>query len=149
MSAPEDRERYIEGLRVLAAALEQHPEIPLPYEGRWGDINWFLHGDDQREMAATIARALPCTLGKRVWGKEDEHFELNGVLGGGLKVAINADREAVCTRRVTGTEEREVEETVTPAVTRKVVKRVDVVEWDCGPVLGSALAKPEPGGDAA
>jgi hypothetical protein len=126
------RTAYIEGLRALAAVLETNPEIPLPHEGHIGEINWFLFNG--REQLAAIARAIPCTWNKRVWGKDGEHFELKGSLAG-LTLALNANRQAVCTRRVTGTEEREVEETVTPAVTRKVVKRVEVVEWDCGSLL--------------
>jgi hypothetical protein len=134
----EDRAAYIGGLRVLATVLELHPEVPLPYEGDLGEINWFLGND--RDQVAAIARAIPCTWDKRIWGKEDEHFELKGCLAGGLTLSLNANRAAVCTRRVVGTEDREVEEVVTPAVKRTVVKPVEIVEWDCGSLLRPADA---------
>lgn len=137
--AVSDRERYIDGLRVLAAALEAHPEIPLPFNGsdEHSPLLLGFHGDpDQaRGEMATAVRALPCAFAKDPDGK---WLNLNGRLGGGLHIQLYAARDAVCTRRVVGTEEREVEDEIQPAVTRKVVKRVEVVEWDCGALLPPA-----------
>jgi hypothetical protein len=133
MTGDAARAAYINGLRQLAGVLERHPEIPLPYDGHNDEITFhFLSGDDPRAAMAAAARALPCT-----WRKDarDDYFDMFGEIAG-LKVHLVAFRDAVCTRRVTGTEKREVEVTVTPAVTEKVVQDVEVVEWDCAPVLG-------------
>lgn len=134
---PSERDRYIDGLRVLASALENNPEIPLPVTGRGASrILIMFHGDDARMTLATAARALPCSWDKRVsgGGESTEFFDLLGTVGA-LTVELTALREAVCERIVTGTEEREVEEVVTPAVTRVVTKEVETVEWRCGSLL--------------
>jgi hypothetical protein len=130
----DERAAYIEGLRVLATVLEQHPDVPLPLYGTGGFSPLLLgfYGDSAREDLAAAARVFPVAWSKNADGA---WFTLDGQLGGGLGVQLYADRDAVCTRRVTGTEEREVEEVVTPAVTRKVVKPVEIVEWDCGSLL--------------
>src|SRR5262249_33664743 len=91
----------------------------------------FLYGDDQRQRMADAARAIPCR-----WEKDggSTYFYLTGHLHG-LKLALMAYRDEVCTRVVTGTELQEVEEEVQPAVTRTVVKPVEIVEWQCSPLL--------------
>lgn len=129
------RAAYVAGLRQLADALDAHPEIPLPWygaESRSPVIIGF-HGADEdvRKRMAAAVRAMPSC-----WSKDPDEkwLNLNGQLAG-LHVQLYASRDAVCTRRVVGTEEREVEEEVRPAETRKVRKQVDVVEWDCGPIL--------------
>lgn len=143
----ERRASYIRGLRSLADALEASPEaLPLPYEGDSVEMTFhFLGGDDPRAAMAAAARALPCNLRKAVKEYNDgsAYFHLEGALHG-LKVELVAYRDAVCERVVTGTEEREVEEVVKPAETRKVTKQVETVEWRCHPVLA---ARPEPGED--
>lgn len=128
-----ERAAYTAGLRQLADALDAHPEIPLPYDGHDGPITiQFLFGADPRAEMAAAVRALPCAWRKDA--RDDQYFDLNGNLAG-LKLHLVAFRDEVCTRRVTGTEEREVEEIVTPAVIRKVTKPVEVVEWTCEPIL--------------
>jgi hypothetical protein len=93
-----------------------------------------------REDLAAAARAMPCAWTKDAWETGDggrAYFDLAGQLGE-LKIKLGAYRDAVCTRVVTGTEEREVEEVVTPAETRKVTQTVEVVEWQCGSLLAPA-----------
>lgn len=142
MSAEDSRSAYISGLRKLADALEATPEVPLPHEGRACAISIYFHDDTPERMAAA-ARAIPCSWQKQVREYEDSAWmDLHGSLDG-LTIELTAPRDTVCTRRVVGTETREVEETVTPAVTRKVTKEVDVVEWDCGSILSG-----KPGGAA-
>lgn len=135
-----DRAAYIQGLRQLADALEAHPWVPLPTSG----IMFGFHGDaDARGQVAAVARALPCSWRKNVWDGQSgsAYIDLTGKIAG-LPVHISAYRDDVCTRVVTGTEKREVEETVTPAVTRQVVREVEVVEWECHSVLAPAREEP-------
>lgn len=136
---PTGRERYIDGLRVLAAVLEQNPDVPLPYEGTGSFIGInFLSGDDPRGQMAEAARAFPCKWDKVFWGGETSYFDLRAQLAG-LKVSLTAYREVVCTRKVTGT--REVTETVKdPAKLAEVpeievTRTEDIIEWDCGSLL--------------
>jgi uncharacterized protein YbjT (DUF2867 family) len=132
-----DRAAYIAGLRQLADALEAHPGIPLPVTEM---TIHFMRVDDPRTALAEAARAFPCAWRKRAWTGESgqSYFDLNGRLAG-LSLKLSAYRDAVCTRVVTGTEDREVEEVVTPALTRKVTKPVEVVEWECSPILAGTM----------
>lgn len=141
MSAPTERERYIDGLRTLATALEAHPEIPLPWAGSGSpmDIS-FLGGDNARGDMARVAKLIPCKWTKKVWGGENiSYFSLEGQIGA-LKVTLTAFRDAVCRRVVTGT--REVTEKVKDPAKLAEVPEVEVtrteqiVEWDCGSLLG-------------
>jgi len=95
-------------------------------------LGFTFWGDDARGRLAATARALPCPS----WDKtvSESFMRMAGKLAG-LKVELVAERDAVCTRVVTGTEEREVEKVITPAVVEKVTETVDVVTWDCQPVL--------------
>jgi hypothetical protein len=140
-----DRARYIDGLRVLAAALEEHPEIPLPTDGTILPLSFvFLHDGDPRAAMAAAARALPCSWRKRVSGDETvSYFKLAGQVAG-LQVELTAYRDAVCRKVVTGTREvtEEVPDPDAPKITR--TRTVEDVEWDCGPVLGKALNGNEP-----
>lgn len=133
------RAAYIAGLRQLADALEKHPELQLPYEGNSdnGLTFHFLGGDDPRTAMSAAARLLPCSWRKDA--RDENYFDMFGQLAG-LKVRMVAFRDQVCTRHVVGVEEQEVEETVTPAVTRTVRKPVEVVEWECHPVLADRPA---------
>jgi hypothetical protein len=145
MTAAEKRAAYIKGLRTLASALEDHPEIPLPYEGTGTRLtfNDFLTGDDPRAAMAETARLLPCTWSKQFWGSEDEpsnsYFSLVGEIAG-LKVELISFRNAVCERVVTGT--REVTEKVKDPAALAEVPEVEVTRtvedyvWDCGTLLG-------------
>ncbi|HMG63159.1 MAG TPA: hypothetical protein VK599_09445, partial [Streptosporangiaceae bacterium] len=68
MTGPDERARFVDGLRVLASALEQHPEIPLPVNGTDEPFRWNFFGaggSDPRDAMADAVRALPCA-----WSKE-------------------------------------------------------------------------------
>ena len=138
-----DRAAYIEGLRQLTSLLEENDDLPLPVSGSFSPVTiQFLFGDDPRAAMAAAARTIPCAWRKEAWEAEDNgasYFDLTGQLAG-LKVRLVAYRDAVCTRVVTGTEDREVEEVVTPALTRKVTKPVEVVEWRCESLLAPVTA---------
>lgn len=141
MSARDD---YIKGLRALADVLENHDEVPLPYDGNSVPISaYFLSAADPRAELAAAARAIPCSFRKSV--TEDDKYspgtlKLTGNLHG-LRIELVAYRNAVCERVVTGIEERPVEEVVTPAVTRTVTKPVEIVEWRCQSILSPATSE--------
>lgn len=135
---PDERQQYIDGLRVLASVLEQHPGLELPATGTRMALKWNFWGDDARELMAATARAIPCEWRKDVTEESSEgvpaYFDLDGELGA-LKIRITAYRDAVCERVVVGTEDRPVERVITPAVTETVMERAEVVEWRCGSLL--------------
>lgn len=138
------RAAYTRGLREIADWLDAHPEVPLPYQ------NYLMTGKtettfpifvsswdgDEREQLATIGRAM----GRfdKFAKPDDDQFVIFRRFGG-IAVAVQADREQVCTKVVTGT--REVTEEVpdpealaaVPKVT--VTKTVEDVIWECRPLL--------------
>lgn len=136
------RASYIAGLRQLADLLEQHEDMPLPWDGsrRYADLDWLFFDreeEQQKALMATLARYLPGQVEKNATG---DYFHLRGRIAG-LHVRAMASRDAVCVRRVVGT--REVTRTVpdpsfdVPLV--DVTETVEDVEWDCTPLLASAL----------
>lgn len=149
MAAPDERARYIDGLRVLAAALEQHPEIPLPDTTQ--EIRFCFFGPDEREAMAAAAQAIPCAWRKEFGdadpdGRWPAFFWLHGELGG-LRVKMSALRDTVCRRVVTGTR-KVTEEVPDPealkAVPKKTVTRlIEDIEWDCGSLLAPVTARPK------
>jgi hypothetical protein len=97
--ADASRAAYTAGLRMLADALEQHPELPLPYEGRRAAMRFhFLSAADPRAAMAAAARALPCALAEQLvsYGDapSDNYLDLTGELAG-LRVALTAYRDDV------------------------------------------------------
>jgi len=127
------RAAYIAGMRKWLDLLEASPEIPLPLNGTDPLSPQIINfgGDSAQEEMAAARRAIGGQWEKTVtekWFKLRTHLD-------GFHLMLYAGRDLVCTRRVTGTEMKEVEEEVTPAVTRKVTKEVPIVEWDCGPLL--------------
>lgn len=144
-----ERERYIDGLRVLAAVLEAHPDLPLPDTGTTSSsavkflfLPGFVSGDPRDAMAAA-ARLLPCSWDKKMTeadpdGRYPAYLRLKGQIGG-LHVDLTALREAVCKRIVTGTREV-IDEVPDPdalaAVPKvKVPRLVEDVVFDCGSLL--------------
>lgn len=138
MTETDQRSEYIAGLRAIADALEQHPDVKLPYHGNTGTFSWVTsHEADPKAETAKIVR----TFGGD-WTKRENQGDLMVFVGriAGVSVDIICDRDTVCTRRVVGTEDREVQMVVTPAVTETVTETVEVVEWDCGSLLAPVKA---------
>lgn len=141
------RAEQIAGIYELALWLEQHPEIPIPWDLSGlpsTDVNIHAnHGDDQKAVVAAVARALPGKVDKSVWGPDDFYFGLKGKAPGGIGINVIASRSEVCERVVTGT--REVKKTIPdPMVTVptiEVTETVEDVEWRCGPVLAGEARK--------
>ena len=84
MSTTEDREGYIKGLRALADVLEQHPEVPLPYDGTCSAIsfNSFLCSASPRAELASAASAFAGVAWKERNEPGLEYFYLLGSLHG-------------------------------------------------------------------
>ncbi len=143
MSDP-DRQGYIDGLRMLADALERNPGLALPTTGLdWLPLTWhFGFGTDPKSSMAAVRRGIPeAGWVKQVRNPDDPDlakFEMAGTLAG-LHLRLSAYRSAVCTRVVTGT--REVTEDVPDpealaSVPVKTVTRVvEDFEWVCSPLL--------------
>jgi hypothetical protein len=150
MNADDRRAGYITGLRALADILEGNPELPLPWQGTPSSPLTFhyLTGENPRRGMALAARVIPCKWAKSEQESQDGRLawlNLDGQLHG-LHIQLDAYRDAVCERVVTGTVDREVEKIITPAVTEKVTETVPVVEWRCGSIMA---ALDEPAGGAA
>jgi hypothetical protein len=140
------RNEYIEGLRALARALEQHPELELPHTGTGSYVTVIPYGpDEQRQQLAAWASAMP--------GKKDKAASDNGqyyLIGAfrGLRVKLICERADVCTRVVTGTTEVTTEvkdpEALAAVPTITVTEVVEQVEWRCHPVLNVEREREQP-----
>jgi hypothetical protein len=133
------RAEYVKGLRALADLLEQHDELPLPYQGgKHSPMSLtFLSDDDPKGRLAAAARAMPGRLDKQVRESAEygNYFDLRCRLDG-LHIKLTAYRDAVCERVVVGT--REVtREVVVPVktVTETVTETVEDIRWECRPLL--------------
>ncbi len=113
-----DARGFASGLRALADWYEAHPDQPLPL----AELDVFVN--DVRELA-TAALALG-NARKRAGGN---WFWIRREFGGGVVLDFNILRAAVCTRRVTGT-------IVVPASPEHTE---EILEWDCGTVMGALL----------
>lgn len=118
-------------LRELADWYESHPDMPVPYELDQ-PMFVFLYGRSAEEVKA-ILRTLG-SFEKHFNEPSDGDFEAWKRIGG-LTLKFHTKRDAVCTARVVG--KRLVPEVVVPARKRTVepAHEVDVVEWDCEPIL--------------
>jgi hypothetical protein len=66
---------------------------------------------------------------------DDDRFRLNIKMPNGqVTYQVSAERDKVCTKRITGTEMIEKDVPPEGEWTKKMVER-DVVEWDCHPLL--------------
>ena len=104
------KQRFIESLRACATFLETHEGVRAP---RYITMNIFV---DTRDDLALHARAAS-------WEKHynDIWFYLRREFGEDLSLDVTAPRDAVCERRVVGTE-------VVPA---QAERTVEIVEWVC------------------
>lgn len=134
------RTGYMARLQRLAAKLKASPDIPVPH--RISELSldfYFTYCDDPRTALAACARAFGLDgWKKRTWEAERSSFFEMTREWDGWQVTLTAYRDAVCTKVVKGTEDREVEEVVQPAVTRTVTKPVDIIEWVCESVMAPA-----------
>lgn len=135
MDSTEKRAAFVSGLRTLADLIEQHDELPVPYDVTAMWIVGLASDEEQRRVAQTFVRTMPGAVAK---GVRDTAFDLDGQIGP-VNVSMILNRDAVCTRVVKDTREvtREVPDpdalAAVPTVT--VTETVEDVEWVCGPLM--------------
>ena len=119
-----DNTEFVASLRAAADFFESHPGAPAPISQI--TLNMFAY---TREEFEGIARSVG-TANKGVSG---EWFFLRRKFGELLRMDWNVSRGKVCEARVTG-------KRVIPARPAEPEREVDVVEWDCQPLLGEREA---------
>jgi len=146
----------ISGLRKLADFIDTNPDVKLPYafsESVYVDnTEWvrkdnadeldatddkyhkIKHTDLDKQQLATVAR-LAVRAGAEKVEKDYQglNFKLKIQFSDAVSLTYQADRDAVCTKKVVGYETKEKVE-----FEKKVVgtEEVEVVEWECDPLLG-------------
>jgi hypothetical protein len=125
------RAETIAGLRALADLLERCPDAQAPYSATVYHSIYPWECEDQKGEFIRVMKAI----GGR-WDKlpEGDQFKLEQKLGGNTKYILSVAREAVCERRVVGSQmvERMAASYVPPP---KELVREDIVEWDCPEIL--------------
>ena len=116
---------YANGLRAIADFVETHPELHLP-----NDELCCFSMDEKAQAAAVLLALKPC---KKNYGETVFYItrEFGPVT---LKYYFN--RNSVCTPRVVGKK-------IVPAEPMKIIDarpehEVDIIEWDCEPILTAA-----------
>ena len=123
-----DNKGFVASLRAAADFFESHPGAPAPIYRI--TLNMFVY---TREELERIARSV----GAADKGVSGEWYFLRRKFGGFLQMDWNVPRGEVCEARVVGTR-------VIPARPAEPERAVDIVEWDCQPVLGEREAALEP-----
>ena len=114
----ERRNAFIKALRACADFYEEHPLIEAPVQTTF---NVFVNTKEEIAVYARLA----------AWEKvyNEEWFSLRKVFGDSFQLEINATRETVCRKVVTGTR-------ILPA---RPEQTVEIIEWICDePLLAGA-----------
>ncbi len=135
-----DRAEYTAGLRALADLLDANPHLTLTSGSHQYDPLLVMpYGPDQREECAAWVRAIPGTVTKTEGAPG--YLRLSGQLRG-LHIRVLADRDQVCTRVVTGSEEvtRLVPDPAVEVPMVEVAETVETVIWECEPLLAERVS---------
>jgi hypothetical protein len=131
--------RQAEGLRALAAMIEEHPELTAgPLSTLKLRRHIFDGADALAEFARVAARYCDGPVQKEY---HDEYAHVNASFGA-ISVDLQTDRDQVCERVVTGktTVTKQVPDpdalAAVPLV--EVTEEVETVEWKCRPLLAAA-----------
>lgn len=143
MNTPVLRREFVEGLRALAQWVEDHPEIDVPYQAKSvatqaftiGAHSWNSETETEQDVAEVFASMVKALGGSRAKDADDGYMRVTRKFGPGVALEVWASRNEVCEAVVVGTETVIENEIVEPAVTRRVEKQRDIVEWRCAPVL--------------
>lgn len=136
LTATEKRQATADAYRHAASLIEDHPDLPIPFAASSGQIWWTLYAwDCPAGVPATVA-LIRRTIGGKWDKREHNSYGSAEMVFSHGRYEIKVQREAVCTRRVVGTE------TVTkPAVSLpERTETVEIVEWDCSPVLAAEVS---------
>jgi hypothetical protein len=123
------RLHFIEGLRAVAKFYEDHPNAW--YDGMHLTLNMFVWGRAAGKTLAETARAFgQCN---KVY--DETNVTVSRQFSEQVTVAVFAPRAKVCRRVVLGA--RVLPARIVPATDeiRIPEARVDIVEWQCGPLL--------------
>jgi hypothetical protein len=133
-----------EALRSLARFIEANPQHGATFRNAFNMINVYVGGDKKAALAEIVRSGL--RAGVKV-DKEAYGTWFSAVLrfGSDVNVHVNAQRDEVCERIVTGTE------TVTkkvpdPALLAEVpeveiTEEVETVRWECKPLLAAEASR--------
>lgn len=128
----DNRKEKIEGLRSIANFLEDHPELPLP------DMDFRIYSLNSKEEAQAVARAFGnFEKGYSNWYATLTKAFVKGEFGAEVALSYVFNREAICERKVVGV--RTIPAEFVPAHTTEA-RTEEIVEWDCGSILGEANA---------
>lgn len=117
-----DKNEVIKSLRELADKLETF-DIDVDDARHWFHTDFTIH-NCSKEQLATIAR----WMGKAKKNASEHYFSLETEVGEIRVLAYAADRKEVCVAKVVG-------KRTVPAYSAPE-REVDVIEWDCTPLLG-------------
>ena len=121
---------YTKGLRDIADFIDAHPELGLPSS----EISCYSM-DEKKEAAMVLKAAAPC---KKAYS--DSLFVISKEFGP-LTMKYYFNRKSVCTPRVVGVK-------VVPATPERVIQAmpehvVEIIEWDCEPILSAVPQEEE------
>lgn len=131
-------------LRKLAELLDKHPDFSN--ELRFAGFDRVITYVTSKERMAEYVRVLKAAGATIRKGADTKYFNVDCTLGP-VTLHVYAAREAVCERVVVGTET--VTKTVPdPALLAevpeiKVTEDVEIVRWDCHPILRDATGDAE------
>ncbi len=140
--------KTLDTLERISALLSRYPDVEPPYISLYdhtphtADLRWYLHingkgdADTQRDKALGIIRALGGKWDKAFNDRDADFTQKRD----GLSLTVTVVREAVCVRRVIGTETVTVPASpATEAQPEQTIER-EIVEWDCAPILAEVSA---------
>ena len=126
---PLRRRQFIEGLRAVATFYEQNPGAW--YDGMHLTLNMYVWGRTARKALIETAR---------LFGRCNKIYDENNItvsrqFSEQVTVAVFASRARVCRRVILGS--RILPERILPATSevRIPASRVEIVEWQCDPLL--------------
>jgi len=122
VSDQEVREDFINSLRELADWLEQTPTAPVPY---YNSIGVHLSTKEDAIELAKNANGIEKSY-------TEDHLSLVKKFGHIIRYRAIVNRNKVCTVKSKRTELREVDDY---SQVPKVTKEIEVIEWDCDPLL--------------
>ena len=123
----DDRQEKIDATRAMLEFLEVNPEVPLPYELRWGEP-WviYLHGD-----AAEMASLIRIIGGKWKRQASGDNFNMVRKFPAGFVLRLNADRGRVCKRVKVSTKVIPAHTIPAQPETHVPERAEEIYDWEC------------------